>query len=334
MKLAANHLPVGQLPWGGASLTLWELLLVLTENMSIIWRLLTMSYILKNKDLKVTFSAKGGTMTSLQGADGTEYLWQGDARYWSGQAPVLFPICGSIRGNKAVVGGNKTTEMPRHGLVRKLDFQPEFYMADRVSFTISSDEVLLRQYPYPFLLHAEYRLAGRSLTVRYQVDNTGTEPMPFFVGGHPGFNCPLAPGEDYSDYELVFPQKETCTVPTPVTETGLIDMTHRTPLLNDSDTIPLEHALFHKDAVILDALQSRSITLRSKKSGRGVRVDFADFPYLILWSSANDGPFVALEPWTGLSTCDDEDDVLEHKRNVQWLEPGQSKSYQFTITVL
>ena len=170
--------------------------------------------------------------------------------------------------------------------------------------------------------------------MRYQVDNTGTELMLFFVGGHPGFNCPLAPGEDYSDYELVFPQKETCTVPTPVTETGLIDMTHRTPFLNDSDTIPLDHALFHKDAVILDAIQSRSITLRSKKSGKGVRVDFADFPYLILWSSANDGPFVALEPWTGLSTCDDEDDVLEHKRNVQMVKPGESKSYQFTITVL
>ena len=107
-----------------------------------------MSYILKNNDLKVMFSAKGGR--------------QGDARYWSGQAPVLFPICGSIRSNKAMVGGSKTTEMPCHGLVRKLDFQPEFYMADRVSFTISSDEVLLKQYPYPFLLHAEYRPPGVS----------------------------------------------------------------------------------------------------------------------------------------------------------------------------
>lgn len=75
---------------------------------------------------------------------------------------MLFPICGSIRSNKAMVGGSKTTEMLCHGLVRKLDFQPEFYMADRVSFTISSDEVLLKQYPYPFLLHAEYRLSGIS----------------------------------------------------------------------------------------------------------------------------------------------------------------------------
>lgn len=75
MKLAANHLPVGQLPWAGVTLYPRGLLLVI-RTMSMIWRLLTMSYILKNNDLKVMFSAKGGTMTSLQSTDGTEYLWQ------------------------------------------------------------------------------------------------------------------------------------------------------------------------------------------------------------------------------------------------------------------
>ena len=28
-------------------------------------------------------------------------------------------------------------------------------------------------------------------------------------------------------------------------------------------------------------------------------------------------PFIALEPWTGLSTCSDEGDVFEEKRNIQ-----------------
>lgn len=293
-----------------------------------------MSYVLKNNDLSVTFSTMGGTLTSLRDAEGTEYLWQGDARYWSGQAPVLFPICGSLRGDCAQVGGGKMTKMPRHGLVRKLEFEPEFYGEDKVSFVLESSEALEEKYPYPFRLHTEYQLLGRSLRVSYRVENTGSEPMPFFVGGHPGFRCPLLPGEEYSDYELHFPHRECCTVPTPVTETGLIDMTHRTPFLADTDTLALEHELFRRDAVILDALRSRSVTLRSRKSGRGVQLDFADFPYLILWSSANDGPFVALEPWTGLSTCDDEDDVLEHKRGVQWVQPGQSQTHHYTITVL
>lgn len=293
-----------------------------------------MSYVLKNHALRAEFSTKGGTLTSLCGADGTEYLWQGDARYWSGQAPILFPICGSIRGDRARLEQGGEVRMPRHGLIRKLDFEPEFYLADRVGFCIESDAVLLQQYPFPFRVHAEYQLEGRSLTVRYTVDNCGSEPMPFFIGGHPGFRCPLAEGERYEDYELVFAQKETCSVPAPVTETGLIDQRRRSPFLQDTDTLPLSHALFHKDAIILDELASRSVALRSTISGKGVRLDFADFPYLILWSSANDGPFVALEPWSGLSTCNDEDDVLEHKRNVQFIQPGESRSCCYTITVL
>ena len=32
--------------------------------------------------------------------------------------------------------------------------------------------------------------------------------MPFQIGGHPGFHCPLYKEESYEDYELVFEQKE------------------------------------------------------------------------------------------------------------------------------
>lgn len=47
--------------------------------------------------------------------------------------------------------------------------------------------------------------------------------------------------------------------------------------------------------------------------GHGVRIEFPDFDYLIIWSKPA-GDFVALEPWSGLSICSDEDDVFEHKR--------------------
>jgi hypothetical protein len=55
---------------------------------------------LDNYYLHVCFNSIGGALSSIKDKDGTEYLWQGDARYWSGQAPVLFPICGSLRDNK------------------------------------------------------------------------------------------------------------------------------------------------------------------------------------------------------------------------------------------
>lgn len=293
-----------------------------------------MNYILKNEKLEVGLTTKGGTLTSIKDREGNEYLWRGDAKYWSGQAPVLFPICGSLRDDRAETSDGKILEMPRHGIVRKEEFDMVSAGEDRLTFMIESNEKMLTQFPYPFKLYAEFVLEEKSVHVTYKVENTGAEKMPFFIGGHPGFSCPVSEGEDYFDYQLVFEKKENCSVPEPVTETGLINIANRTPLLNNESVIGLEHSLFHKDAIILDELQSRKLRLIHKQEKKGIELVFEQFPYLILWSSANDGPFVALEPWTGLSTCSDEDNILEHKRGVQYAAPGETKEYTYTITVL
>lgn len=292
-----------------------------------------MNYQISSSELTVGLDTFGGTMTSVQDRNGTEFLWQGDKTFWSGQAPVLFPICGSIRDDKAVTESGKMLAMPRHGLVRKREFTLVSQTKNSASFVIESDEGMLAQYPYAFRLHTAYQVEDCRITVTYTAENLSDEVMPFQIGGHPGFCCPFEAGTDYTDYYLELEKEESCTVPTPVTETGLIDMAHRSPFLNGEKRIPLRHELFHRDSVILDELQSRKIRFVSKQSGHGVEVDFADFPYLILWSSSNDGPFIALEPWIGLSTCSDEDDIFEHKRNIQRLAPKESRAYSFSISV-
>ena len=293
-----------------------------------------MEYTLKNKKLTVVFESKGATLHSIKDNDGVEYLWEGNPEYWSGQAPVLFPICGSIRDDKAQIGNRKQTNMPRHGVVRKKEFKCVEQTENSILFEIESNEEMLAQYPYEFKLGINYILEGKKITTRYIIENKDKEIMPFQIGGHPGFHCPLYKVESYEDYELVFEQKETCTVPTPVTETGLIDMEHRSEFLKDTDTLPLKHDLFSVDAVILDQLKSRAVTLKSKKHNKGIRIDFNQFPYLILWSTAKEADFVALEPWIGLSTCSDEGDKFEEKRNIQYAQAGEVKEYEFHINIL
>lgn len=293
-----------------------------------------MDYVLQNDILTVGLNRKGGSLCSLKDREGTEYLWQGDAAYWSGQAPVLFPICGSLRNNRAQVGKSQFMEMSRHGIVRKKDFACREQTKDSILFGIESSPETKKQFPFPFRLDIRYTLAENRILTEYTVHNCGKQEMPFQIGGHPGFNCPLFEGEAYTDYQLVFEKQETCTVPAPVTETGLIDMEHREAFLRNQKILPLSHDLFARDAIILDELRSRSITFRGKKHEKGIRLDFQDFPYLILWSSANGGPFVAIEPWTGLSTCSDEGDVFEEKRNIQKAAPGEKRSYSFGIRVL
>lgn len=293
-----------------------------------------MEYKLKNDLFEVKLQSFGGALSSIRDRDGVEYLWQGDKAYWSGQAPVLFPICGSIRNNEARSLAGKMLKMPRHGIVRKREFSCINQTEQAVLFALDSDERTLGQYPYPFRLEIQYTLTENAVKTGYRIINKGKEDMPFLIGGHPGFNCPLFSSESYKDYYLEFAKKETCDVPAPITETGLIDVFNRTPFLYEQDKLPLSHALFERDAVILDKLQSKTVKLLSKNHTRGIQLDFADFPYLILWSSANHGPFIALEPWLGLSTCNDESDVFEEKRNMQIAAGGTEKEYSFNIRVL
>lgn len=293
---------------------------------------------LKNDFLTVQFKEFGGALSSIKDKDGIEYLWQGDPKYWSSQAPVLFPICGSLRDDEAIYRPNVrphfTGIIPRHGLVRKKNFSYHPISEDSVAFSLTPDSDMLANYPYDFELKIIYTLIEKTIKVTYQVSNRESEKrMPYFIGGHPGFNCPLLDGEEYEDYYLEFEKEETCSVPETFPETGLLDVTKRTPFLNHQKVLELDYALFAKDAITLDRLASRSISLKSHKHAKGLRLDFADFPNLILWSTANKSPFIALEPWSGLSTSLDESDILEDKRQVTFVDSRKTSEKSFAITI-
>ncbi len=293
-----------------------------------------MKYTLKNDDLTVEFNTFGAEITSIRDSGGLEFLWQGDKQYWKGQAPVLFPIVGSLRNKKASIGGDKACCMERHGLVRRMEFDRVNQDENSVTFSVGSDELTRERYPYDFQLLVRYVLGEKSITTVYTVINPGTEAMPFQIGGHPAFNCPLTDLESFGEYNVEFDCAETAECPRLDTETGLVNMENRVPVLDHAKVLKLDHDLFRADALIFDRLQSRGARLYNPETGRGVRIDFADFGYFLVWSSANNGPFVALEPWTGLGTCSDEDDVFEKKRGVCLLSSGDSKTFSYTITVL
>jgi len=103
---------------------------------------------------------------------------------------------------------------------------------------------------------------------------------------------------------------------------------------NKEKVLALDYDLFSKDAITLDKLVSRSVTLKSKNHNKAVKIDFQDFPYLILWSTANKGPFIAIEPWGGLSTSKEESVFFNYKENVTFIEPEMSdyKTYSIEIT--
>jgi len=46
---------------------------------------------LKNDKLTIRVSEKGAELQSIKDADGKEYLWQADPKYWGGTPPSSSP---------------------------------------------------------------------------------------------------------------------------------------------------------------------------------------------------------------------------------------------------
>ena len=291
-----------------------------------------MEYTLSNGMLTLGFTTLGGTFTSIKEPEGRERLWQPDPAVWTGQAPICFPVCGGLRDGKATTLSGKQVALARHGFARKQEFQLVLHSDRDITFALESTPTLLEQYPFPFHFESHYALEGPTVRVTYATTNTGSEPMPFFIGGHPAFRVPVLPGERYEDYRVVFEKDESRTVPTPEVDTGLIDVEHRLEAPQHGRVLAITHELFDPAETIYDTLESRAATLENADGSLGVRLTFPKFPYLIVWSKPA-GDFVAVEPWGGLSTCSDEDDVLEHKRGCLVAQPGETIEREFTIEV-
>lgn len=277
--------------------------------------------------LSACVSMLGAQLTSLS-LDGREYLWQADKRWWPRSAPVLFPIVGSLRAGTTSAQG--PCPMGRHGVARGELFSVLCADAGAVTLELSANERTLAAYPFRFRLRMTYALAGSTLTQRFEVTNAGDVPLPFTLGAHPAFNVPLCPGETFESYALRFSRPWSASSPTMV-DGGLWDFSRRIPLVRDSDELRLSRELFATDTVMLEDVPERRVTLEGP-AGHGVRVSFADFPYLGIWSAAGNAPFVAIEPWRGCSTATDEGSRLEDKRQTRTLMPGETDACSLEVT--
>jgi galactose mutarotase-like enzyme len=289
--------------------------------------------------IKIT-SGENSAVLGLDGAqlnslikNDTEYLWQGDAKYWAGQAPVCFPIVGVLPNNKATAFG-KPCEMKRHGVARINPFEVLDSCKNSVTFIQKSSEQTKAQFPFDYELKIKYTINGDTVTNEYIITNTGDDKMPFVIGGHPAFNCPVDKNESFEDYKVIFDKPITKPCLRPDHTTGLVDVSKSYDVMKGSNTLDMKHDLFEEnDALIFEQCESKSVTLIGK-AGKGIKVEFSDMNNLLVWSAVGGAPFVALEPWTGISNCSDEDDKIENKRGMTILEPNETISFKFKITMI
>ena len=156
--------------------------------------------IIENDLLRVTVNSFGAELQSICRKDtDTEYLWQGDPAFWSDRAPNLFPICGRLVEGKYIYDG-VTYEMDIHGFAKDLEWKVIHQTPDTLTLQLKTTPKTLATYPWVFSLEMVYALTDNTLSVATILHNLDEKPLLFAMGGHPGFNVPLTPGEAFSDY--------------------------------------------------------------------------------------------------------------------------------------
>ena len=292
-----------------------------------------MEIVLKHSGLTARVDTMGGELVSLRDAGGTEYIWGGDPAYWSGRNPILFPIVGALKDGAVRIGG-KSYQMDRHGFARRMEFAAVEQGADYAELELRDTAETLARYPFPFSLRVRHQLTQDGFFTRFRVANTGTESMPFCIGAHTAFRCPLAEGEKFEDYRLVFDRVEDTRsiLPRPG---GCLCHDRPGPALSGPD-IRLDHQIFNRvDTLVYDGLRSKTVSLRHDGTGRGVRVDFSEFPMVAFWTMPNaQAPFICIEPWQGCGAFDNESGDFTDKPHCVVLTPGESRSMRYTVSLL
>lgn len=257
-----------------------------------------MKFILENENIKISANTFGGELNNLiLKKDNTEYLWNGDEKYWKYHSPILFPIVGKVLNNKYRAEGNEY-ELPQHGLARTREFTMIENDDKHIVFELLWSEDTLKIYPYKFSLRLSYELLDNGVKVLYNVKNLDNKDIYFSIGGHPAFMCPLLDGEKFEDYYFEFNEKESISLMELDTDKGYF--TGKTKeFLNNSNIINLNLELFKFDALVFNNLNSNLISLKSYKNNKELVMDFSGFPYLALWTKPTGAPFICIEPWYG-----------------------------------
>lgn len=289
---------------------------------------------LSSMNYQVTVNTLGAELKSFRNPIGTEYIWNSDPAHWMRSSPLLFPTIGNVRNGKTVIEG-KEYEMPKHGFCKDSEFTVLSQSGDTVTFSLSTNENTRQNYPYDFELRLTYRLCRNRLSMTYQVYNKDTRTMYYHIGAHPGFMCPLAEGEAFTDYVLSF-EKEERLEATVYDLTNLCFSSTQKKLFAEKGTVlPLTVEMFDNDAVLFPHTDSRMVQLLNPATGNGMEMRYTGFHSIAFWTPAGGtAPFLCLEPWNGAAIYDNDSDIFSEKRDILSLDAGGEAEYQLEITLL
>ncbi|MBY3361291.1 aldose 1-epimerase family protein [Rhizobium laguerreae] len=279
-----------------------------------------------NEDLTVDVSSLGAEMQALSSSDGRSWLWTGDAAFWTGRSPILFPIVGKAPDDKVAIGGT-VYPMAQHGFARRSEFVLAASTETMCRFELVASDATRSVYPFDFQLAVVHAVEGRVLTVTAEVTNRGRKAMPFGLGFHSAFAWPL-PDASGRDHVVTLDNKG---------EPGLVrlegGLINPAPLPSpfDAGRLVLDHAMFEQDAMIFPDGAGESLSYGAE-GGPVMQFHFENLPNLALWTKPS-APFLCIEPWHGTAAEAGGSSELSERPSTTILAPGAVASFAFTIKI-
>ena len=279
--------------------------------------------------LTAAINPHGAELSSLKDADGRELMTDADPAFWTGRAPILFPVIGVTNGGVIRLGGCEYP-MAKHGFARHSDFERVEQAADRLVLRLTDSEATRASYPFAFALDLIFTVEGATITLTASIANHGDAPMPAQFGFHPAFAWPLPYGEPRADHRIVFDADEPARLAV-IAPDGLIAAeTRPSPL--DGRTLPLADGLFADDALVWDPVVSQGVTYGAT-AGPQLRVEFPDTPRLGVWTKPG-AHYVCIEPWHGIADPEGFTGDFHEKPGVFEVPAGEAKTIAMSVTLV
>ncbi|MBR6300870.1 MAG: aldose 1-epimerase family protein [Clostridia bacterium] len=265
---------------------------------------------IQNQYLHVEISTRGAELQSIRDSSGNERLWQGDPAFWTGRAPILFPICGGLREDTYYLDGQRYS-MPKHGFAKISEWQTENISSDRAVFLLTE---MHPGFPFRYELRAIYQLVEKSLKVTYAIQNLDDRTFCCSVGSHEAWATPGG----LESYSIKFEQPEQLANYSPIG-----NLLPRGPVILGENVceLPLKTEYFAIDALVFPHLKSRAVTLK-KQDKEELRVSYDGMDVLLLWTKPG-ANYICIEPWCSAPDYVDSDMQIRDKPGILTLAPGK-----------
>ena len=287
---------------------------------------------LSNQYLTVNLHPKGAEIISIVGnQDHINYMWKRDACQWANSAPILFPIVGAIKNDTCRIDG-KEYHMTQHGCARHNEFEIKNQSQTEVTFTLVSNDEIIKQYPFLFELNVTYKLVENTLTCFINVKNKDHQTIYFQVGGHPAFACPFMENESSNDYYVEFAEYETRNQK--VIDVAKRGMSHvQLPFFDHEKRFFVRQQLFNNDAIVIKDFKSENISIKSLNHQKSIVFHMQGFDHVGLWTAKHVGGLLAIEPWIGHADYVDFDGEFKEKESCVALDTDKEFNVQFAVEI-